>query len=233
MVPNVDKNNSAHLRILLADDVWATINSIGLMLRLMPDMEVVATARNGRQAIEMTREHEPDVALIDINMPEVDGLTAMETMRRYRPELLCIIMSVEGDDVVIGEAKSRGAFDFLIKPFTTEELLDVLERAGRTVLNQRPVDGETAELRRKVTAPLRTGQTSQLRSKREEDLKRLATNYLKTRRTDDEVMRVLEELADNPSCEPHWLKSLAMIYVIRKEWEKLGLLADRLKRLVV
>ena len=79
MMPDAE-THSSHLRILLADDVWATINSIGLMLRLMPDLEIVGTARNGRQAIEMTREQEPDVALIDINMPEVDGLTAMETM---------------------------------------------------------------------------------------------------------------------------------------------------------
>ena len=72
---------SLHLRILLADDAWATINSIRLMLRLLPDVEVVATARNGRQAIEMTVEYKPDIALVDINMPEVNGLLAMQAMR--------------------------------------------------------------------------------------------------------------------------------------------------------
>mgnify|MGYP001218858087 FL=1 len=223
---------SLHLRILLADDAWATINSIRLMLRLLPDVEVVATARNGRQAIEMTVEYKPDIALVDINMPEVNGLLAMQAMLEHHPDIVCIAMSVEGDSTAVKEAQSSGAIDYLIKPFTTEELLDTLERAGRLVSSRRPLDSETAELRRKVTAPLRTGQTSLLREERTFQLQQLAANYIKARRTDDEVIEVLEELAANPNCEIHWLRSLAMIYVIRENWRKLRFLADRLVRLV-
>ena len=217
------------MRILLADDAWATINSIRLMLRLMPELEIVGTARTGRQAIDMATEYKPHIALLDINMPDINGLQAIRSILELRPETVCIAMSVEGDTTAVREAQSYGAVDYLIKPFTTEELLSTLERASRVVVSRRPVDLETAELRRKVTAPLRTGQTSRLHEERFFQLQQLAANYIKARRTDDETIAVLEELAENPGCEFHWLKSLAMIYVIREQWEKLNHLASRLE----
>ena len=218
------------LRILIADDVQSTTQSIRLMLRLLPDVELVAIAHDGRQAIEMTKQHKPDIALVDINMPEVDGLTAIQSMLGYQPKMVCIIMSVEGDDIVRQEAEAAGALDYLVKPFTTEELVAAIERAGQIIMRRRPEDKDTALLRRKLTtAPLRLGQTSQLREEREAQLKQLATKLVKAKRTDDEVITVLEELAARPYCELHWLKWLAMIYVNRSKWEKLEVLVTRLK----
>jgi YesN/AraC family two-component response regulator len=218
------------LGILIADDVQSTIQSIRLMLRLLPDVEIVAIAHDGRQAIELTKQHEPDVALVDINMPIVNGLTAIPAMLSHRPNMVCIIMSVEGDDVVRREAKAAGALDYLVKPFTTEELISAIERASQIIMSRRPEDKGTALLRRKLTtAPLRLGQTSQLHQKREAELKQLATKLIKAKRTDDEVISVLEELAARPYCELHWLKWLAMIYVNRSKWEKLEVLVGRIK----
>ncbi len=218
------------LGILIADDVQSTIQSIRLMLRLLPDVEIVAIAHDGRQAIELTKQHEPDVALVDINMPIVNGLTAIPVMLSHRPNMVCIIMSVEGDDIVRREAKAAGALDYLVKPFTTEELISAIERASRIIMSRRPEDKGTALLRRKLTtAPLRLGQTSQLHQKREAELKQLATKLIKAKRTDDEVISVLEELASRPYCELHWLKWLAMIYVNRSKWAKLEVLVGRIK----
>jgi DNA-binding NarL/FixJ family response regulator len=218
------------LRILIADDVRSTAQSIRLMLRLLPDVEVVANAIDGRQAIELTETHRPDIALVDINMPAVDGLTAIRTMLEHRPEMVCIIMSVEGDDAAMQEAEASGASDYLIKPFTTEELVAAVERAGQLVMNRRPESRETGLLRRKLTAPLRLGQTSHLREPREAQLKQLAAEYIKARRTDDEAISVLEELAASPNCELHWVKWLALVYVNRMKWEKLKILIDRLQQ---
>jgi YesN/AraC family two-component response regulator len=219
-----------NLRILIADDVQSTIQSIRLMLRLLPDVEIVATAHDGQQAIEMTEQQAPDIALVDINMPQVDGLTAIQSMLGYQPKMVCIIMSVEGDEVVRQEAEASGASDFLVKPFTTEELVAAIERASQIIMNRRPENKDTALLRRKLTtAPLRLGKTSQLREEREAHLKQLATQLVKAKRTDDEVISVLEELAARPYCELHWLKWLAMIYVNRSKWEKLEGLVARLK----
>lgn len=225
------KEDPVHLRILIADDVQATVRGIHLMLRLLPDVEVVAVATDGRQAIEMAKAHKPDIALVDINMPEVDGLSAIQAMLRHRSEMVCIIMSVEGQDAALQEAKASGASDYLIKPFTTEELVAAVERAGQMALNRRPVNKDTALLRRKMTAPLRRGQTAPLREPREAQLKQLAAEYVKARRTDDEVISVLEELAASSYCERHWLKWLAMIYVMRMKWDKLKILSERMEQL--
>lgn len=219
-----------HLRVMVADDVWATIQSIRLMLKLLPDVELVATALDGRQAVDMAKTHKPDIALVDINMPELGGLLAIQKMLRHRPQMVCIIMSVEGQADAWREAQAHGASDYLVKPFTTEELVAAVERAGQMVINRRPEAKDTALLRRKLTSPLRSGQTTQLREKRYKELKQLASQYIKARRTDDEVIDVLEELAASPYCELHWLKWLAMIYVNRTKWEKLKILIDRLQQ---
>ncbi|MCB8944272.1 MAG: response regulator [Ardenticatenaceae bacterium] len=222
------------LRILVADDVRSTVQSIRLMLRLLPDVEIVATAQDGQQAIELAEKHEPDIALIDINMPRVDGLTAVKSMLKLHPQMVCIIMSVEGDDSARQEATASGALDYLVKPFTTEELVSTIERASQLIMSRQPEDRDTALLRRKLTtAPLRLGKTTELRQQREDELKQLATKLLKAKRTDDEVIKVLEELAASPYCELHWLKWLALIYVNRNKWEKLEILVGRLKEQTV
>lgn len=225
-----EKEAKTSLRILIADDVRSTVQSISLMLKFLPDVEIVATASDGRQAIEMTKEHGPDIALVDINMPYVSGLEAVQSMISYQPGIVCIIMSVEGDEVARREATAAGALDYLVKPFTSEELVAAVERAAQIIMSQRPEDEDTSLLRRKLTtAPLRLGRTSQLNQQRETQLKQLATKLIKARRTDDEVITVLEELAARPYCELHWLKWLAMIYVNRSKWEKLEVLIVRLK----
>jgi DNA-binding NarL/FixJ family response regulator len=230
MMSEQESEITSRLGILIADDVQSTIQSIRLMLKFLPDVEIVAAAQDGQQVIEMAQVHEPDIALVDINMPLVNGLTAVQTMLQQQPEMVCIIMSVEGDETARQEAAAAGALDYLVKPFTTEELVAAVERGGQMVMSRRPEDKDTALLRRKLTtAPLRIGQTTELRQQREEQLKRLATRLIKAKRTDDEVISVLEELAASSYCERHWLKWLALIYVNRNKWEKLEILAGRLK----
>lgn len=226
-----NKQKRPHLRILVADDMWVTVQSIRLMLRLLPDVEIVADAKDGQQAIDMMREHMPDIALVDINMPKLDGFSVVKNMLEFNPNMVCIMMSVEGDESVV-KAKEYGASDYLIKPFTTEELIAAVDRAGQIILNRKPETRDTGILRRKLaTAPLRYGQTSELRAKREAYLERLARQYIKERRTGDEVIVVFEELIARPYCEIHWLKWLAMIYVKRMQWGKLKILSERLEQM--
>lgn len=226
-----NKQKRPHLRILVADDIWVTVQSIRLMLRLLPDVEIVADAKDGQQAIEMAREHMPDIALVDINMPKLNGFSAVKNMLEFNPNMVCIMMSVEGDESIV-KAKEYGASDYLIKPFTTEELIAAVERAGQIILNRKPETRNTGILRRKLaTAPLRHGQTSELRAKREDYLEELARQYIKERRTDDKVIVVFEELVARPYCEIHWLKWLAIIYVKRMQWGKLKILSERLEEM--
>ncbi len=206
--------NTERLRAIIADDVQEMRRSTRLMMTLVPTIEVVAIAHNGRQAIEMAREHKPDIALLDINMPEMDGLTAIETLMRENPHMACVVMSAERDRAYLQRAISVGARGYLIKPFTSDALVGELQRVIKLV-----------ETNRKQVA-----RVDQVRQQRDDYLTELATAYRKNRRTDNKAIAVYEELAKNPNCDKRWLVTLAMIYVIRQMWSKLKLLSERLER---
>ena len=78
------------LRVLIADDVQETRRNTRLMLATIDDVEVVAIAANGLQAVQLAEEHHPDILLLDINMPEMDGLTAYRKIVHAHPDIGCI-----------------------------------------------------------------------------------------------------------------------------------------------
>ena len=202
------------LRALIADDVQETRRSTRLMLSVIPDVEVVAIASNGLQAVNMAREHHPDIVVLDINMPEMDGLTAFKRIAQVHPDTGCIIISAEKESTVLREAMSLGIRDYLFKPFTVDELEQAVVQ----------VSARVKKIRQTIA------QEKQLRQKNEIYLKRLAEEYVKNRRTDNRALEVFEYLAANPACELRWLRTLAMIYVIRQDWGKLKKLAARLEQ---
>ena len=210
---NHSQPESELMRVLIADDVLETRRSTRLMMTLVSDAKVVAIAQNGREALEMVREHEPDVVLMDVNMPEMDGLKAIELIRQYRPHTACIVLSAERGRETVKEAMKLGVQDYLIKPFTSDQLLAVMKRAKEHVLNNRT---------------RRLDQDEQKRA-REKELQLLAEEYIKTRRTDVKAMAVFEELAANPSCDLRYLRTLAIIYVFRQQWRRLKYLARHLE----
>ena len=201
------------LRAIIADDVQEMRRSTRLMMTLVPTIEVVAIAHNGRQAIEMAREYKPDIALLDINMPEMDGLTAIETLMRENPHLACVVMSAQRERAYLQRAMAVGAKGYLVKPFTSDALVSELQRVTKIIEAQKK----------------RVGKVDKVRQQRDEYLVELATAYRKARRTDAKAIAVYEELAKNPQCDKHWLVTLAMVYVIRQMWGKLKVLSERLE----
>ena len=173
----------------------------------------VAIAQNGAKAVELANQHKPDIAIMDINMPEMDGLAAYEKMLETQPDLACIIISAERDSQTLRNAMSLGAREYLIKPFTVDELNMAVHRVSKIV----------------KTAHKSAAHTDRLREQRAAYVKRLAHEYARTRRTDDQAVEVFEHLARDPQCEMRWLMNLAMLYVIRKKWGKLRVLAARLE----
>ena len=202
------------LRVLIADDVQETRRNTRLMLATIDDVEVVAIAANGLQAVQLAEEHHPDILLLDINMPEMDGLSAYRKIAQAHPDIGCIIISAEKDTTTLRTAMSIGVQEYLIKPYTIDELETAIARVYPHVL----------EVRRKLV------QAEQLRRSNEAYLQQHANEYAKTRRTDDKAIEVFEQLAKNPHCEPRWLQNLAMIYVVRQKWGRLKLLADMLEQ---
>ena len=202
------------LRVLIADDIQETRRNTRLMLATVDDVEVVAIASNGVQAVELAKEHHPDIVLLDINMPEMDGLTAYRHIAQVYPDTGCIIISAEKDTTTLRTAMSIGVQEYLIKPFTGDELEIAILRVSERVL----------QVKRKLA------QDAQLRKQREAYLLQLAIEYAKTRRTDKQAVEVFEQLAENPQCEMRWLQNLAMMYVVRQDWGKLKTLATKVEQ---
>ena len=208
-----ESSPTVKLRVLIADDIQETRRNTRLMLSMISDVEVVAIASNGVQAVQMAAEQRPDIVVLDINMPGLNGLAAFKEIKKINPDTGCIIISAEKDSEILRMAMSLGIRDYLFKPFT----VDQMEQAIGKVADQ------LAQKRRQIR------QTDRLRQKNESYLKQLANEYAKSRRTDDQAVEVYEQLASDPACELRWLRTLAMIYVIRQEWDKLRFLATRLE----
>ncbi len=118
------------IRVLIVDDIAETRENVSKLLQFESDFEVVGTARTGREGIELAREMKPEVILMDINMPDMDGITATETICRDVPFTQIVILSVQGDPNYMRRAMLAGARDFLTKPPTVDELTSAVRRAG-------------------------------------------------------------------------------------------------------
>lgn len=208
------KRKQTPYRVLIADDVLETRRNTRLMLADNPMVDIVAIAHNGQEAIDLAKKHQPDIALLDINMPKMNGFEAFQEMHRIFPTMACIIISAEEDNQSFRSAMNVGAREYLVKPFTVYQLNNAVKRVGDIVKKDR----EQAEV------------AERLQKQRETYLTQLAYEYSKSRRTDDEALEVFEQLAANPHCDLRWLRTLAMLYIIRQEWVKLQVLAGRLAR---
>ena len=122
------------IRIVIVDDLPETRENVRKLLQFESDVEVIAQAGNGEQAIEMAKKHVPDVILMDINMPGIDGIGACQRITQAVPTSQIIIMSVQSESDYLRRAMLAGARDFLTKPMSGEELITAIRR----VYNSRP-----------------------------------------------------------------------------------------------
>jgi len=124
----------APIRVLIVDDHAITRQGLRTVLRVLPDMELAGEARNGQEAIAAVKTLQPDVVLMDLVMPEMDGVTAITTLKQMLPDLPIIVLTTFSEtDLVIG-AVQGGADGYLLKDVEVEELA----RAIRTVKNGQP-----------------------------------------------------------------------------------------------
>jgi pilus assembly protein CpaE len=93
-------------------------------------VDVAGAARSGKEGIQLAQELDPDVILMDINMPDIDGITATEEIRQRSPHIQVVILSVQGDQNYMRRAMLAGARDFLTKPPMGDELISAIRRAG-------------------------------------------------------------------------------------------------------
>jgi len=114
------------IRILVVDDIAETRENLAKLIGFEADMTIVASADGGQQAVELAKKERPDVILMDINMPDMDGITATEIIANTVPESPIIMMSVQGEQDYLRRSMLAGAREFLVKPFSADELVNAI-----------------------------------------------------------------------------------------------------------
>ncbi|MCW5899888.1 MAG: response regulator transcription factor [Flavobacteriales bacterium] len=174
------------IRLLIADDHQMMLDGIHALLELAADVKVVAMARNGAEALQAAREHTPDVVLLDINMPVMDGLAACEAIVKEFPLVKVIAMTMHGEGRLVQAMLRKGARGYLLKNCGGEELLNAIRTVhqGGTWISKEASDKLVEDLR----TPQRKGITFvEELTTRELDVLRL----IATERTTGEIGREL------------------------------------------
>jgi pilus assembly protein CpaE len=122
--------NQEIIKVLIVDDIPDTRENLRKLLAFEPDIQVVggAGAGTGREAIDMAKEFKPDVVLMDINMPDMDGITATKAISEAVRTTAVVMMSVQSEPGYLRQAMLAGARDFLTKPISSEELYSTIRR---------------------------------------------------------------------------------------------------------
>jgi DNA-binding NarL/FixJ family response regulator len=125
------------IRIMAADDHVLLRKGIAAIIASQPDMSLVAEASNGREAVEQYRTHRPDITLMDLQMPEMNGLDAMIAIRTEFPEARIIMLTTYTGDVQVLRAMKVGARGYLLKTLLDKELLETIRavHGGKKMLS--------------------------------------------------------------------------------------------------
>jgi pilus assembly protein CpaE len=115
--------NQHKIRLLVVDDIVETRNNLINLLYFERDIEVVDSATRGQEGIDKAKKLNPDIVLMDINMPDMNGIQATETIIKQVPGVAVIMMSVQGEQDYLRQAMRAGAREFLVKPFSGDELV--------------------------------------------------------------------------------------------------------------
>lgn len=150
-------NGPDKIRVLIADDHVTVLEGLAAIIGRQPDMMVVAEAPDGQQAVELWTKHRPDVSLLDLRMPNLDGVGVIEKIRDLDASARVIVLTTYDTDTEILRAVKAGAKAYLLKDARREELLDCIRRVNR---------GETC-IPQSLVEKLATGLSSELLTGRE------------------------------------------------------------------
>jgi len=116
------------ITVVIADDIPTTRDDIKRLLYFEEDIEVIGEASDGYEAVALAEELKPDVILMDINMPRMDGIEATERITTNNPQTAIVIISIQGENEYLKKAMAAGAREYLIKPFTAKELSETIRK---------------------------------------------------------------------------------------------------------
>ena len=124
-------SKSDPIRVMIVDDHALVRSGLGAFLEVYEDLELAGEAEDGAKAVELCGQLQPDVVLMDIRMPGVDGMDLLPQLVRHLPGTTVIMMSAYGTIDMAVEAMKLGAYDFLMKPCDIEELVRKVEAATK------------------------------------------------------------------------------------------------------
>ncbi len=116
------------IKLVIVDDSEQTRDNIAAIMNFDKDIVIVGEAKNGLEAIAVVKDKKPNIVLMDINMPVMDGIKATQTLMEEGVESSIIMMSIQGEGEYIKRAMSAGARDYVVKPFGIKELVDTVRR---------------------------------------------------------------------------------------------------------
>lgn len=125
------------IKVLIADDVAETRLNISKLISFCPQAEVIGEASDAQEAITAARQLQPDIILMDINMPGMDGITATEILSTELPDCGIIIISVQNESEYLKRAMIAGAKNYLTKPFTGDELINAITKTYESTYRAR------------------------------------------------------------------------------------------------
>ena len=145
------------IKVLLVDDQTLIRQGIRLLLEMEPDIQVVGQAADGRAAVEQVEILHPDVVLMDVRMPEMDGVAATRALSARHPEVKVIILTTFEDDETVFEGLKAGARGYLLKDISSEEMAQAVRKvaAGEALIQSRLTRKVLAEFSRLATATYR------------------------------------------------------------------------------
>jgi DNA-binding NarL/FixJ family response regulator len=126
-----NEENAAPIRLLIADDHALVRRGLRSMLEQEPDFEIVGEAGDGREAVELCRSLIPDIVLMDVRMPGIDGLSATSTIKKERPEIEVVMVTMQENRAYIRKALQIGTAGYVLKDATQAELIEAVRHAMR------------------------------------------------------------------------------------------------------
>jgi DNA-binding NarL/FixJ family response regulator len=131
--------SNPRIRVLAADDQRVVREGLAMLLGLLPDIEVVGTAADGEEALTLADELRPDVILMDLRMPRMDGVEATRRLRACHPEIKVVVLTTYADDRSVIEALQAGALGYLTKDAGADEIRQALQRVASGQASLDPV----------------------------------------------------------------------------------------------
>lgn len=201
------------LRIIIADDATEFRRSVRAMMALERDIEIVAVARDGQEAVELAQKYRPDLILMDINMPRLNGLDAIRAVNQVSPNTVCVVVSSDGEQETLKRAMQAGVREYLVKPFGPDELMGAIRRTTQGI----------AESRRRMEAAVQAAETERYKY-----LLQLVLNYLAEERFDHDALEAYRSYAQHPEADLDLVARLAEVFLALRDWKTVRYIAARL-----